>query len=103
MVVWVRSVSVTRGFKEVKKKIMLPWQMLGSLLLFMAIRAALTGLIEKASFLQLEHHSENGLMNFLGLTNQRSISLTYLWVFLLFLPISKYVYEYFVIFFGSSD
>lgn len=34
----------------------------------MAICAALTGLMEKSSFLQLQYHRENRLINFLGLS-----------------------------------
>ncbi|KAF3432062.1 hypothetical protein FNV43_RR26801 [Rhamnella rubrinervis] len=57
------------GASERTKRRMLPWHMFwGRLLLFMAICAALTGLMEKSSFLQLQYHRENRLMNFLGLS-----------------------------------
>lgn len=39
----------------------------GRALLFMAICTALTGLMEKATFLELKHHNEARVINFLGL------------------------------------
>lgn len=57
------------GASEGAKSRMLPWHMFwGRLLLLMAICAALTGLMEKSSFLKLQHHRENHLMNFTGLS-----------------------------------
>ena len=47
---------------------MLPWHVFGGrALLYMAICAALTGLMEKATFLNLKHHRESRLINFIGL------------------------------------
>ncbi|KAJ6771786.1 CYTOCHROME B561-RELATED [Salix koriyanagi] len=47
---------------------MLPWHVFGGrALLYMAICAALTGLMEKATFLNLQHHRESRLINFIGL------------------------------------
>lgn len=39
----------------------------GRALLFMAICTALTGLMEKSTFLELKHHNEARVINFLGL------------------------------------
>ncbi|KAI3453209.1 hypothetical protein Pfo_009872 [Paulownia fortunei] len=45
-----------------------PWHIsCGRALLFMAICAALTGLMEKVTFLELQHQSESRVINFLGL------------------------------------
>ncbi|KAI5579983.1 hypothetical protein BDE02_08G125800 [Populus trichocarpa] len=47
---------------------MLPWHVCGGrALLYMATCAALTGLVEKATFLELKHHRESHLINFTGL------------------------------------
>ncbi|KAJ9135675.1 hypothetical protein P3X46_032828 [Hevea brasiliensis] len=47
---------------------MLPWHICGGrALLYMAICAALTGLMEKSTFMQEKHTRENHLMNFTGL------------------------------------
>ncbi|XP_051144973.1 probable transmembrane ascorbate ferrireductase 3 [Andrographis paniculata] len=45
-----------------------PWHIsAGRALLFMAICAALTGLMEKVTYLRLQHHHEARVINFLGL------------------------------------
>lgn len=45
-----------------------PWHISGGrALLFMAICAAETGLMEKVTFLELQHSRETRLVNFLGL------------------------------------
>ncbi|XP_051148586.1 probable transmembrane ascorbate ferrireductase 3 [Andrographis paniculata] len=62
-----------------------PWHVsVGRVLLFMAISAALTGLIEKATFLKLRHNGEGRLVNFLalaillfGISVDLSVSLAY--------------------------
>uniref|UniRef100_A0A6M2ELC0 Cytochrome b561 domain-containing protein n=1 Tax=Populus davidiana TaxID=266767 RepID=A0A6M2ELC0_9ROSI len=47
---------------------MLPWHVSGGrALLYMAICAALTGLMEKSTFLDLKNHRESRLINFTGL------------------------------------
>lgn len=47
---------------------MLPWHVSGGrALLYMAICAALTGLMEKSTFLNLKNHREARLINFTGL------------------------------------
>ncbi|XP_065856821.1 probable transmembrane ascorbate ferrireductase 3 [Euphorbia lathyris] len=52
---------------ETRRK-MIPWHICGGRgLLYMAISAALTGLMEKATFMQMKHTRENHLMNFTGL------------------------------------
>lgn len=46
-----------------------PWHISGGrALLYMSICAALTGLLEKATFLDLHHHYESRLINFTGLS-----------------------------------
>ncbi|XP_050233926.1 probable transmembrane ascorbate ferrireductase 3 [Mercurialis annua] len=53
---------------SITRQRMLPWHICGGrILLFMAVCAALTGLMEKSTFLQQRHNSENRLMNFTGL------------------------------------
>ncbi|XP_022775713.1 probable transmembrane ascorbate ferrireductase 3 isoform X2 [Durio zibethinus] len=48
---------------------LLPWHICGGrTLLYMSIAAALTGLMEKATFMQLSHSREARLLNFLGLS-----------------------------------
>ncbi|KDP38167.1 hypothetical protein JCGZ_04810 [Jatropha curcas] len=53
---------------DVTKKMMLPWHICGGrALLYMAVCAALTGIMEKSTFLEQQHTHENRLMNFTGL------------------------------------
>ncbi|KAL5721819.1 ascorbate ferrireductase (transmembrane) [Ranunculus cassubicifolius] len=53
---------------EATRVAMLPWHIFGGrALLYMAITAALTGLMEKATLMQLQHGNESRLMNFTGL------------------------------------
>ncbi|XVE74561.1 hypothetical protein DITRI_Ditri12bG0026900 [Diplodiscus trichospermus] len=53
---------------ELTRKTMLPWHVCGGrALLYMSIAAALTGLMEKATFMGLRHNREARLLNFLGL------------------------------------
>ncbi|GMI87484.1 hypothetical protein like AT1G14730 [Hibiscus trionum] len=53
---------------EVTKHSLLPWHICGGrMLLYMSIAAALTGLMEKATFLKLQSTGESRLVNFLGL------------------------------------
>ncbi|XP_039023648.1 probable transmembrane ascorbate ferrireductase 3 [Hibiscus syriacus] len=53
---------------EVTRHSLLPWHICGGrTLLYMSIVAALTGLMEKATFLQLQSNREARLVNFLGL------------------------------------
>ncbi|OMO72537.1 Cytochrome b561, eukaryote [Corchorus olitorius] len=48
---------------------MLPWHICGGrALLYMSIATALTGLMEKATFLQFRHGREAHLVNFMGLS-----------------------------------
>ncbi|KAF9625336.1 hypothetical protein IFM89_021706 [Coptis chinensis] len=50
------------------RETMLPWHIFsGRALLYMSICAALTGLMQKATFMQLQHGNESRLMNFTGL------------------------------------
>lgn len=50
------------------KQSMLPWHICGGrALLYMAVCAALTGLMEKSASMQQKHTRENHLMNFTGL------------------------------------
>ncbi|CAK7326851.1 unnamed protein product [Dovyalis caffra] len=54
--------------REETRARMLPWHICGGrALLYLAICAALTGLMEKATFLNLKHHRESRLINFTGL------------------------------------
>ncbi|KAI4302119.1 hypothetical protein MLD38_037905 [Melastoma candidum] len=51
------------------KRKMLPWHVcFGRTVLYMAICSALTGLIEKATFLKLQHLIESHIINFIALT-----------------------------------
>ncbi|KAK8522789.1 hypothetical protein V6N13_115742 [Hibiscus sabdariffa] len=53
---------------EVTRHSLLPWHICGGrMLLYMSIAAALTGLMEKATFLKLQSEREARLVNFLGL------------------------------------
>lgn len=88
------------------KSRMLPWHMFwGRLLLYMAICAALTGLMEKTSFLRLQHHNENRLMNFTGLSillfgifvDLSSVLAHYVWFPFLFIYHYIYVFVCFII------
>ncbi|XVE85568.1 hypothetical protein DITRI_Ditri17bG0100800 [Diplodiscus trichospermus] len=54
---------------DMTRKSMLPWHVNGGrTLLYMSIAAALTGLMEKATFIGLRHNREARLLNFLGLS-----------------------------------
>ncbi|XVF02992.1 hypothetical protein REPUB_Repub04eG0222300 [Reevesia pubescens] len=54
---------------ETTKATLLPWHICsGRTLLYMSIAAALTGLMEKATFMNLRHSREARLLNFLGLS-----------------------------------
>ncbi|XVE91838.1 hypothetical protein REPUB_Repub01dG0046000 [Reevesia pubescens] len=54
---------------ERTKKTLLPWHVCGGrTLLYISIAAALTGLMEKATFMNLRHNREARLLNFLGLS-----------------------------------
>ncbi|XP_022726972.1 probable transmembrane ascorbate ferrireductase 3 [Durio zibethinus] len=54
---------------EKTRKTLLPWHVCGGrILLYMSIAAALTGLMEKATFMGLRHSREARLLNFLGLS-----------------------------------
>ncbi|KAK8567403.1 hypothetical protein V6N13_105372 [Hibiscus sabdariffa] len=53
---------------EVTRHSLLPWHICGGrMLLYLSIAAALTGLMEKATFLKLQSEREARLVNFLGL------------------------------------
>ncbi|KAI4340716.1 hypothetical protein MLD38_025526 [Melastoma candidum] len=57
------------GLSEGRKRRLLPWHVcFGRTILYMAICSALTGLIEKATFLQLQHLPESRIINFIALT-----------------------------------
>ncbi|XVF43460.1 hypothetical protein PTKIN_Ptkin02bG0041600 [Pterospermum kingtungense] len=54
---------------EWRKITLLPWHICGGrTLLYMSIATALTGLMEKATFMNLRHNHEARLLNFLGLS-----------------------------------
>ncbi|XWS34360.1 hypothetical protein CRYUN_Cryun21dG0032600 [Craigia yunnanensis] len=54
---------------DITRKTLLPWHVCGGrTLLYMSIAAALTGLMEKATFIGLSHSREARLLNFLGLS-----------------------------------
>ncbi|XWS22946.1 hypothetical protein CRYUN_Cryun29cG0079300 [Craigia yunnanensis] len=54
---------------EMTRKTILPWHVCGGrTLLYMSIAAALTGLMEKATFIGLRHSGEARLLNIMGLS-----------------------------------
>ncbi|EEF34855.1 probable transmembrane ascorbate ferrireductase 3 [Ricinus communis] len=54
---------------SITKQRMLPWHICGGrIILYMAVCAALTGLMDKSSFLKLTSNSEGRLVNFTGLS-----------------------------------
>lgn len=62
------SVFLVSGASIEARAMAVPWHISGGrALLFMAICSALTGLMEKVTFLKLQQQSEARVINFLGL------------------------------------